>query len=526
MTRSQRSKLTKPVSQKRIESSTAPIEKIDFQVKLVTILRNAVDALGGSAGIIALWNDRDRRFIEGASYGLDPRAIDKLRPLLREAIPDLATSKASFDRISQIAPGLHVPATTTEQMQDPIVAMPLELTGKTIGLIYVLRPYSAESFSDVDQRMLSAFADQVAISVQNALLALQLAEERYKIESILEGSADGIMTINPERCIIAFNAAMERVTGWKREEAVGRYCFEVLKLRDYQGKDLCQTKCPIDRGVEGFISLEGNITTKDGQKVDVGMTYSVAHSSGGELLTTVVNVRDISRLRQIENLRSALLTGVSHELQTPISIIKAYASTLARDDADWSQQTVKSKLQIIEEESDRLNELVNKLLRTSRLEAGDISLNKLLLDLPKEAHKVARRFAGMTEIHKLEVDFPHEFQPVLADPEKIEEALTNLIDNAIKFSPQGGTITIKGETLGYEVLVAVADEGIGIPLRDQEWIFDRFYRVEDSLVRPTQGTGLGLYICKMLIEAHGGRIWVESEPGKGSRFIFSLPIVE
>jgi len=521
-----RSKSQKPISQERVEPSVAPAEEMDFQVKLMAILSNAVDALGGSAGIVALWNERERHFVEGASYGLDFKAIDRLRPLLGEAIPDLAASRQSFDRLSRLAPELHVPATIAEQAQDPIIALPLDIAGKTIGLIYVLRPYTAESFSSSDQRMLSAFADQVAISVQNARLASQLGEERYKIESILESSGDGIMTIDQERRILAFNASMERLTGWKKEEVVGSYCFRILMLKDGRGADICQTECPIARGAEGFTSVDGTITTKDGQKVDVGMTYSVAYSPTGDLLPTVINVRDITGLRQIENLRSALLATVSHQLQTPISIIKAYASTLARADAEWSQQTIRDKLQAIEEESDRLSELVSKLLRTSQLETGDFSLNRLLLDLAKEAHKVAKRFAGLTEIHKVEVDFPPEFPPVTADPEKIGEVLTNLIENAMKFSPKGGRITIKGETSGDRVLVTVTDEGIGIPLRDQERVFDRFYNVEDGSARLSQGTGLGLYICRMLIEAHGGGIWVESKLKKGSRFTFSLPLGE
>jgi PAS domain S-box-containing protein len=524
--RGKRSKLGKAVSLEKIEPLAAPAEETDFHAKLMSILSSTVAALGGNAGIVALWNEKERRFAEGVSYGLNSRAIERLRPLLREAIPDLATSNQSFDRLSQLAPDIRVPATTTAQVQDPIIALPLQVTGKMIGLIYVLRPRLAESFSSSDQRVLSAFADQVAISLQNARLASQLAEERYKIESILESSADGIMTIDPDRRILSFNASMERLTGWKREEAIRGYCFEVLRLRDSQGANLCQTRCPIAKGIEGFSSLDGIITTKDGQNVDVGVNYSMAHSSGGSILTTVVNIRDITRLRQIEDMRAAFLATVSHELQTPISIIKAYASTLARSDVQWSQQTIRDKLQAIEEEGDRLSELVSKLLHTSRLEAGDLSLNKLLLDLPKEAHKLAKRFAGLTQIHEVKVDFPQDFPPVLGDPERIEEVLMNLIENAMRFSPRGGIITIKGETLGNEVSVTVADEGIGIPLRDQERIFERFYKVEDSLAKPTQGTGLGLYIGKTIIEAHGGRIWVESELGKGSRFTFTLPMGE
>jgi signal transduction histidine kinase len=225
-------------------------------------------------------------------------------------------------------------------------------------------------------------------------------------------------------------------------------------------------------------------------------------------------------------MRGALLATVSHELQTPISIIKAYASTLGRPDVQWNEQTVKDKVHAIEEESDRLGELVSKLLYTSRLDSGEFSLNKLLLDLPQEVQKVAKRFTAQAEIHKLEVDFPPDFPPISADPEKVEVVLTNLLDNAVKFSPQGGTIIIKGESSENEVLVTVADEGIGVSLRDRDRVFDRFYRVEDDSTKSTRGTGLGLHICKTLIEAHGGRIWVEGELGRGSRFTFSLPIAD
>ena len=142
----------------------------------------------------------------------------------------------------------------------------------------------------------------------------------------------------------------------------------------------------------------------------------------------------------------------------------------------------------------------------------------------KEARKVAKRFADVRENCLVQVDFPPD-GPVLADPEKINEVLTNLVDNAMKFSPAGGTVTIKGEVRDSDVLVVVADEGVGIPLRDQEHIFERFYRVEDDSAFQVRGAGLGLYICQALIEAHGGRIWVESEPNAGSRFVFSLPLV-
>ena len=521
--RSRQSKATAR-QENRAEPLAAYAEEPDFHARLATILREAVEALAGSAGIVALWNEKELRFVEGATYGPDSRSIARLRPLLTQAIPDLAASDLSFDRISLIAPILHITPAATEEIHDPIIALPLKIDEKLVGLIYVLRPFAAESFTNSDQRVLSFFADQAAISIQNARLLSQLAEERFKIESILESSADGIMTIDPERRILRFNAGMERISGWSKKEAIGSHCFEVLKVRDSYGENLCKNRCPIIKNTEGFASLAGALTTKGGQDVDVDLSYSVARSLGGELLTTVINVHDIRHLREIEDLRSSLLTTVSHELQTPISIIKAYAGTLARPDAEWSRETIISKLQAIEEESDRLSELVSKLLYTSRIEGGGVALNKHFIDLGNEARRVAKRFAEVRENCSVQVEFSSDVPPVLADPEKIDEVLTNLVDNAMKFSPTGGTVKIKGEVRGGDVLIVVADEGIGIPLRDQEHIFERFYRVADGSATQMRGTGLGLYICQTLVEAHGGRIWVESEPNTGSRFVFSLPL--
>jgi PAS domain S-box-containing protein len=345
-------------------------------------------------------------------------------------------------------------------------------------------------------------------------------------ELILESSADGIMTIDENRCILTFNPTMERLTGWKKKEAIGRHCFEVLKVHDTQGTDICQIRCPVLREIRGPYDLEGVIVSKDAQKIDVGINYSPLPSPDGEQRRLVANIRDMGWLRQIENIRSTLLTTISHELQTPISIIKAYAGTLARPDVQWDEDTIRDKLGAIEEESDRLSELVSRLLYTSKIDSGVMPLNRLAVDLPKEVHKLAQRLVEPSELHTVEIDFPPDFPAVFTDPEKIEDVLINLLDNAVKFSPQGGKITIKGEISDSEVLVSIIDEGVGITRHDQERIFDRFYRADSSLTKTTRGMGLGLHICRATIEAHGGRIWVQSKPGKGSRFTFSLPIVQ
>jgi signal transduction histidine kinase len=232
----------------------------------------------------------------------------------------------------------------------------------------------------------------------------------------------------------------------------------------------------------------------------------------------------VSRLREAEELKSTLLSVISHELKTPVSIIKGYAGTLARQDADWDKATLADGLAVIEEEADKLNELVNNLLDTSRLQAGGLKLQFTYLDLPSMAEKTVEKFRTQTTRHTFSVDFPAGFPPVKGDYERIREVLSNLVGNAIKYSPDGGLIRVGGRVAGDEVQVFVSDEGVGIPATEQERIFDRFTRVDNSLTRQTPGAGLGLFLARAVVEAHGGRVWVESQPGRGATFWFTLPI--
>ncbi|MGH2487181.1 MAG: sensor histidine kinase, partial [Ktedonobacterales bacterium] len=257
--------------------------------------------------------------------------------------------------------------------------------------------------------------------------------------------------------------------------------------------------------------------------IDVAVTASAVHSVHGQLVSVVVNVRDVTRSREFEELRNTFVSVVSHELQTPIAIIKGYSSTLAREDAHWDAELLRARLKAIEEESDRLSHLVANLLYASRISAGGLKMERVELDLAEVTRSVARRFAARSPERDASVRFPSGLPLVLADRERIEEVILNLLDNAAKYSARGQAIRVRGSVTESEVVVGVTDAGQGIPLREQERIFERFQRVDNTTARRTQGAGLGLYICKAIVEAHGGRIWVQSELGHGSTFSFSLP---
>jgi signal transduction histidine kinase len=222
-------------------------------------------------------------------------------------------------------------------------------------------------------------------------------------------------------------------------------------------------------------------------------------------------------------MKSTFISVISHELKTPVALIKGYAGTLRRQDADWDQEIIRESLEIIEEESDRLAQLIDNLLDASRLQAGQLKLDRSDVNLAEMAARVVREFRTQSNRHTFEVDFASEYPIVQGDAERLRQVITNLISNAIKYSPDSGKIIVSGRYDDSQVYVAVSDQGIGIPAGERERIFDRFYRVDSALSRRTQGAGLGLYLAKSVVEAHGGRIWVSSTPGQGSTFVFTLP---
>jgi signal transduction histidine kinase len=235
----------------------------------------------------------------------------------------------------------------------------------------------------------------------------------------------------------------------------------------------------------------------------------------------IVSVRDITHFRTAEELKSTFISIVSHELRTPVALIKGYASTLRRDDAKWDKRTINDSLAVIEEEADRLSKMIDDLLDASRLQAGGLSLNRADVSLAVLASRVAERFGSQSNKHKIVTDFPEKFPVILADETRIEQVLANLVSNAMKYASKG-EIKITGSVRPEQVIVCVSDQGPGIEAKDLPHIFDRFYR-SNNAVKQTKGAGLGLYLARAIVEAHGGRIWADPKPDSGARICFSVP---
>ncbi|MCU0494670.1 MAG: ATP-binding protein [Chloroflexaceae bacterium] len=502
-----------------LQISRAITAQLDVTSVLSLVIGYAVEMLAGNSGLIALYDDDGGDELRvRASAGLPRDVWPAFAPLLA-----LQLEETAHERLRETLRDI---STDTGLNLRQLIALPLTIRDTPIGVIYVFRAALNVAFSADDRQVLQAFADQAAIAVSNARLYQGVLREKQRLDAMIEQSADGVMILDNRWRITTFNKAMEQLTGWPREEAIGRPCAEVLGFHNSQGREICPADCPLQNlpHVPNPV-VEGWITTRDGRELYLQSRYAPQRGARGTFLGAIANVRDITDQKREEELQSTFVSVISHELKTPVSIIKGYAGTLAREDATWSQETLRDGLRVIEEEADRLARQIQDLLDVSRVQAGGLRLELTDWPLPPLAQEVAHGFAAQTDAQfAFELRFPDDFPPVHADYERIRMVLTNLVSNAVKYSPDGGTIRIGGWAEDGRAIIHVADQGIGIPPEEQQRIFERFYRVDNRLRRETQGSGLGLFLTRSIIEAHGGRIWVESQVGRGSRFIFTLPL--
>ncbi|HUS16180.1 MAG TPA: ATP-binding protein, partial [Chloroflexia bacterium] len=246
-------------------------------------------------------------------------------------------------------------------------------------------------------------------------------------------------------------------------------------------------------------------------------------ADGGEGLGAVIALQDVSAGREAEELQATFLAVISHELQTPLAVIRGYAELLADNAASMPPAQVQRQLSVVAEESARLSTMVASLLDASRIGAGGLELNREPVDIPRLVRRAVQKMEVLGTQHTFVVALPDDLPPVLADEARVEQVLINLLDNAVKYSPAGGRITITGDLHSDAVIVHISDEGIGVPEAERARIFARFARLDSRLVRQMKGVGLGLYIARAIITAHGGRIWVDAAPAGGAQFSFSLP---
>lgn len=510
---------------------TAELEVHDL---LRLILKSSVELVSGKAGLIALVDESGEMLQVAAVYGIPPQLVDLFAPLVREVPYEEEHEGETFQELKD---QLHHIMREADLGLTQVIRLPLNIGGQVIGLIYVFQSGNYYFVEDAPN-LLRSFAEQAAIAVRNARLYQVVRQEKQRLDAILERSADGVMILDRNLRITVFNQALSYMTGWPATEAIGRTHDEVVDWIGLKSEsdlnEALANKWPLPNAAHLYVEGEArrhkdHHCQGDSSSINLGITYAPLMDEDGRMTDIIANVRDLTRYREEEALQKTFISVISHELKTPVSIIKGYANTLRRPDASWSPDVLNDSLIIIEEEADNLNSLIDNLLEVSRLQAGTFALEiSDEVNLSKIAETVARRFATQSSNHEIVVDCPEEFPTVIGDARRLTQVLNNLVSNAIKYSPDGGRISILGEVHPEHVTVSVCDEGIGIPVRDHGRLFQKFSRLDNALSRKTEGTGLGLFLSRAIIEAHGGRIWFHSnsdeEPGApGTTFTFSLP---
>ncbi len=337
-----------------------------------------------------------------------------------------------------------------------------------------------------------------------------LEEERNRLRAVLEHLADGILLADETGRVLWWNAAAARLLGFSPQAhktlSIG------TAVRHHRLIHVWQTAQRTREPQEETLEIDGGRRT---------LRVTVNPFRENHRRVYLLILQDITYIRRLETARRDFVSNISHELRTPLASLKAVVETL-RDGALEDPEAAHRFLDHIEREVDALTQLVEELLELTRIESGQAPLR--LTSVPVEAivHPVSERFRPQAERARLTftVEVPPALPPVLADPDRAQRILSNLVHNAIKFTPAGGRVTVRAWAEAEEVLFAVEDTGIGIPADRLPRIFERFYKVDQA--RSGEGTGLGLAIAKHLTLAHGGRIWAESEEGVGSTFYFSL----
>jgi PAS domain S-box-containing protein len=361
---------------------------------------------------------------------------------------------------------------------------------------------------------LLALAGNASAALANAELYQRVALAKEQADAILSNIADGIVAVDREGRVVLWNNASEQITGVPATEAVGRTPLQVL-----------------GRNLESLGEASGNRLVsilRGGEEVWLSLTEAIMRDPAGVVAGRIYAFRDISSDRVVEQMKSDFVSTVSQELRRPLTSIYGFAETLLRRDVAFAEEERRVFLGYIASESERLTEIVDRLLSVARLDTGDLQVNVVPTDVASVVSEVVSGAEQTTDdVHRFVLDVPEEPLHADADPERLRQVVAHLIENAIKFSPGGGTVTVAARRRNGAVEVRVSDEGVGIPPDERERIFRKFYRgVARGGAQMGAGTGLGLFIVQGLVEAMGGTISVDSTEGSGSTFAIELALAE
>lgn len=456
--------------------------------------------------------DRLKLFKVRATQGVSGLVFRDSEPVIfHDAATDPRTQRDPFSLVG-VQNGITVPLVIEKRDEENRV-----IDRTTIGVLHAFNKRHGEDFNDEDVRLLERMARNVGSIIANLQLYREVVEEREELLQTFESLSAGLILISPEGRISQMNASARTIFG-AGPEALTKNYTDVIE--DEYFKELYQRAS----NGEETEHIEINVQIAGIDRIYQCQAAQV-RGEDNKNLGVVAILNDITEIKNIDRMKSSFVAMASHELRTPLTAIKGFVSTLLMDDG-FTDDERREFYMIIDQECDRLTRLINDLLNTARIEAQEsLKPNYTQVDLNALLEKVLLIQKQSTSRHDLTLDVRGEIPKIIGDEDKLDQILTNLLNNAIKYSPNGGTITVHAKRDGDFILVGVEDQGLGIPKDQTSKVFDKFHRVNNEDNRKIYGTGLGLFLVKHLVESvHLGKIWVESEVGKGSTFIFRIPV--
>jgi PAS domain S-box-containing protein len=488
--------------------------ELDPGVLLDEVVRQAPALLDADAAVIRLLEGDE--LVAGAAAGEDAASVLDSRVA--------STARLAGDAVQSRSP-VAIPDAREDQrllQADPLLAagyascVAVPLVGPEGAVHGVLSVYgrAPRAWREEEVEALAAFAGNASAALSSAELYQSVALEKERSVAILSNIADGIVAVDREGQVVLWNAAAERITGVPAEEALGRPPGQVLQRELESGSDTPAGERPI-------------AIRRGGEDIWLSLTEAVMLDPAGAVAGRIFAFRDISAERVVEQMKSEFVSNVSRELRSPLTSIYGFAETLLRDDVLFGDEERATFLGYIASEAGRLTAIVDRLLAVARLDSGDLQVQLSPTDVSSVVSEVvaSAKQSLVLDGHEFVLDLPSEPLSVDADRDKLRQIVMDLVENAVKYSPGGGTVRVSACRRDDAVEVTVDDEGIGIPQAEQGRIFAKFYRAETSgRDLASGGTGLGLFIAKELLAAMRGRIWVSSTESEGSSFVFSLPL--
>ena len=507
------------------------LEPLDVLAQVVSAACDLTDAKYGALGVF----DEHGEVTDFVTHGLATEDIERIGDYpkglgllgwLREVSESVRLKDLSTHPRSAGFPPHH------PEMKN-FLGAPIRAGDKALGNLYLADKLTGPEFTEEDQHLLVLFVAQAAMAINNARVFEAEHRARSSLQVVVDTSPAGIFVVEADsRTVTLANREIDRLVGVPREDdsPLARYETSVTSLRPngtrYEAHEL-----PLQRALDsGEMTRAEEIVFKrgDGSRVNTLVNASPIKSPEGDLIGAIAVIQDMTPLDEIERLRSEFLGLVSHELKTPLTAIKGAAATILGAKRQLDPPEIDDLMEIVDEQSDRLRDLIDNLLDVSRIEAGALSVRAEATDLREILEEALTLFARSSGGRRVEVVVEGELPTVNADRRRIAQVIGNLLTNAGKFSQEDKTISIGVEQAPGQVTVKISDEGQGISAMALPHVFKKFYQTgDDSAGRGKTGSGLGLAICKGIVEAHGGRIWAESSGhGTGATIGFTLPLAE